>query len=517
MYTEKNVINFKEIFSLIFRRLWIIILFAICGGITAFCISEFLIAPKYESHVNLYVQSDSPLLVNGINVNSQSNNENKSDVNNLKQLTNTYIEVLNDDYVMQEMGRELVERFGYDIISKVFTVKDNNIPAEELRETIFIESVPDTLVLKLKVITKNPEVSVAICNYFSVYSNIYLQKAIGNGCKAQYMAWAKYNDEPVSPDKLKNTALGVISAILFALLLIFVMDFFDDSIRDINVLSNRYDKAVIGEVEHFKGKHKKGDRTSRFVSVFDKYVPFSVIENYKAIRTSLIYSLSSYDKKVISVSSAEPFEGKSVTVANIATTLAQGGNKVLIIEADLRSPVQHLIFGINTRKGLAHALTNIDELDNCVNKTFIDNLDIIIAGSATAKASELVASDNMDEIIQRLEDKYNYIILDTPAVNLFADSVELAKKVSGIIMVVRYNETSSSDIDSAMSRIEFFEANMLGFIFNDVKSNKKYNKVKESAREVIQTNENTQENNKTSSGKSDNHKNGNTNKNRQKK
>ena len=106
----------------------------------------------------------------------------------------------------------------------------------------------------------------------------------------------------------------------------------------------------------------------------------------------------------------------------------------------------------------------------------MDKLDILSAGDAVANPSELVASENMDKLLEKLEEKYTYIIIDTPAVNFFTDAVEIAKKVSGMIMVVRYKETSAADIDSAMSRIEFFEANMLGFIINDMKTNKKYNK-----------------------------------------
>ena len=116
---ERNLINFKEIFSLIFRKLWLIILFAVCGGIIAFCISKYLISPKYESHIKLYVQSDSA-------VSNGTSNENRNDVSNLKQLTNTYIEVLKDDLVMQEIGTNLVTRFGTEIISKVFTLSEDN-------------------------------------------------------------------------------------------------------------------------------------------------------------------------------------------------------------------------------------------------------------------------------------------------------------------------------------------------------------------------------------------------------
>ena len=216
---ERNVINFKEIFSLIFRRLWLIILFALCGGIIAFCVSKYIITPRYEAHLNLYVQSSAALSNKG-----NDKSDNKNDVNNLKQLTNTYIEVLNDDLVMHDIGSELVKRFGEPIMKNVFVLdKDNNIDADELRSSIFIESVPDTLVLKLKVITKDPEVSVAICNYFAVYSDQYLQKAIGSDCIAKYMTWAKYNDDPVSPNKVKNTALGIVAGILLSLLIIFLI------------------------------------------------------------------------------------------------------------------------------------------------------------------------------------------------------------------------------------------------------------------------------------------------------
>ena len=134
----------------------------------------------------------------------------------------------------------------------------------------------------------------------------------------------------------------------------------------------------------------------------------------------------------------------------------------------------------------------------------MDKLDVLSAGPAVANPSELVASENMDMIIEKLEDKYTYIIIDTPAVNYFTDSVEIAKKVSGMIMVVRSNETSLCDIDAAMSRIEFFEANMLGFVLNNVKTDRKHNKFIAPSRKVVPINDKTdaQMMNKRSSSRS---------------
>ena len=124
----------------------------VCHSAEALLLSAYpsiFIKPKYESHLNLYVQNAASA------ASSSTSGEARGDVNNLKQLTNTYIEVLNDDLVMQEMGKELVIRFGEDKIKTCFTVEDHqNVSADELRNSIFIESVPDTLVLKLKVITR---------------------------------------------------------------------------------------------------------------------------------------------------------------------------------------------------------------------------------------------------------------------------------------------------------------------------------------------------------------------------
>ena len=161
---------------------------------------------------------------------------------------------------------------------------------------------------------------------------------------------------------------------------------------------------------------------------------------------------------------------------------------MLLIDADLRTPVQHEIFRMKEKNGLTNALTDTSNLDSCIKKTFMDKLDIITAGEAVPNPSELLASEKFDTIIEKLEEKYNYIIIDTPAVNFFTDAVEIAKKVSGMVMVVRYNDTSSDDIDSAVSRIEFFEANMLGFILNDIKLSKKYNKFTLPDRNVLSAN-----------------------------
>lgn len=172
--------------------------------------------------------------------------------------------------------------------------------------------------------------------------------------------------------------------------------------------------------------------------VFHKEVPFFIVESYKSIRTNVTFSLSTFDRKIFAVSSSNPGEGKSTTSANIAIAMAQSGSKVLLIDADMRKSVQHKIFGIKNKKGLSSAVSKISSLEDCIQKNVMENLDVMTAGPIPPNPSELLASEQMTAILNELSEKYTVIIIDTPPVNVVTDAMELAKNISGIIMVVRY-------------------------------------------------------------------------------
>ena len=163
----------------------------------------------------------------------------------------------------------------------------------------------------------------------------------------------------------------------------------------------------------------------------------------------------------------------STTSANIAIALAQGGSKVLLIDGDLRKSVQHKIFGVRNRKGLSTAIGKMADIDECIAKDVMENLDVMPAGPIPPNPSELLASENMTSILEKLSERYSIIIIDTPPVNVVTDSMELARNVSGTIMVVRYGDTTTDDVDEAMKKIEFSKMNMLGFILNGVKTKHK--------------------------------------------
>lgn len=461
MNNETKEIDLRDLFSLFFSKLWIIILAVIIGGTGAFCYAKFALPLKYASHISMYVQSYTTF--------NENPDLNFNNINNSKQLINTYIEVLKDDAVMSAVGERLSASFDESVLSGSFAVVDGKIKPASIRSCISISSVTDTSALNLTAVTQNPELSAAVCNSVAKVAPTYLSEAVGVG-QINTIDTAKVYHAPVSPIKRKYAAMGGAGAAFLVMLIIFLVDFFDNTIKESAWLGNRYKKAIIGEIQQFGNEKNKGENEDKHVKLTDKEVPFAVVESYKSIRTNVTFALSPFDKKIFIVSSMNPGEGKSTTSANIAIALAQGGNKVLLIDGDLRKSVQHKIFKLKNKKGLSSAIGKMADLDECIAKDVMKNLDVMPAGPIPPNPSELLASDSMSSILEKLSDRYATIIIDTPPVNVVTDSMELAKNVSGIIMVVRYGTTTTEDVEIAMKKVEFSKMNMLGFIMNGIKT-----------------------------------------------
>lgn len=470
---NKDEIDLKQIFMLLLGKIWIIIAVTLLGAAVAFSYSNFFMPLKYSSHISMYVQS-----YTSFNENPEHNYNN---INNSKQLINTYIKVLDDDAVLNAVGKELVETFNNDILAENFTMTDGAIAPSALSSCINITSFTDTSALNMTATTKDPELSAAICNIMSQVAPEYIEEAVGVG-QINTIDTAKVYRTPVSPNMKKNTLIGALLGAVLTMAIIIAINFFDNTIKETDYLSDTYNKAIIGEIQQFEQEKKmKGERSDNHVKLTDKDVPFAVVESYKSIRTNVNFALSTFEKKIFTVSSTSPAEGKSTTSANIAIALAQGGSKTLLIDGDLRKSVLHRVFGIKNSKGLSSAISKMADVDECISRDVMENLDIMPAGPIPPNPSELLASENMTAILEKLCGVYDMIIIDTPPVNVVTDSMELAKNVSGTIMVVRYGETTTDDVDEAMKKIDFFKMNLLGFILNGVKtkhSGKYYSKYK---------------------------------------
>lgn len=198
-----------------------------------------------------------------------------------------------------------------------------------------------------------------------------------------------------------------------------------------------------------------------------------ITEAYRTIRTNLKYVLGTNDDekkdgvgKTILITSSMPKEGKSLTSINIASVFSITKNKTLIMECDLRKPRLHKTFGLDPNKGITSYYIGKTTLDDLVQHTEFDNFDVVCVGQVPPNPSEIIDSDKMKELIEELKKRYDYIIMDTPPVNLIADAQTLAKQVDVVLYVVRLGVTSASILTTALVEMEQRSNVKVHFILN---------------------------------------------------
>ena len=214
----------------------------------------------------------------------------------------------------------------------------------------------------------------------------------------------------------------------------------------------------------------------RSATLLRENIPFQVTEAFKTLRTNMIFALSQKSKNILAVSSALASEGKSTTAANSAITLAQTNLKILLIDADLRKPVQHKVFKLTNKKGLSTLLGGFDSFKEVLNENVIPNLDVITSGPIPPNPSEMLSSDNMKKLLSELSKYYDYIIIDTPPINIVTDTLTLLKSIAGVMLVAKQGETPLEALEQAIDSINYAEGSVLGVVLNDVDmSSVKYN------------------------------------------
>lgn len=198
--------------------------------------------------------------------------------------------------------------------------------------------------------------------------------------------------------------------------------------------------------------------------VINENTPFIITEAYKMARTNLIFSLSTSDKKIIYFTSSGPGEGKSTTCVNMAITLANLGSKVIIIDSDLRKPTIHKLLKLNNAKGLSSIVSSQCSINDVRNVGVRANLDVITSGPIPPNPSELMASAKMATVLDLLKNKYDYICIDTPPVNIVSDALAFNNTTAGCIFVIREGQTTHGAIAKAIASIKQTNGKILGIM-----------------------------------------------------
>lgn len=196
-----------------------------------------------------------------------------------------------------------------------------------------------------------------------------------------------------------------------------------------------------------------------------KKIPFAVVEAYKSIRTNLLFLLSENKNKSVVISSSTGGEGKSTTAVNLSIVCSQLGSKVLLIDTDLRRPTIHRKMHLPNEQGISSVLVNFCKFEDAVQH-INSCLDVITAGPTPPNPSELLSSDLMNQLIENLRTQYEYIIFDTPPINVVSDALVLSPNSDGILLVARSKKTTFSQLKQTMKKIDVAGVKLLGTILN---------------------------------------------------
>ncbi len=199
---------------------------------------------------------------------------------------------------------------------------------------------------------------------------------------------------------------------------------------------------------------------------------FIVKEAYNAIRTNLLFTQQGEKCPVFVVTSPTANNGKTINSINLAVSFAQMGKRTLLIDADMRNPTIHRMFSIPVKNGLSEILAGLTD-NIAVSKTDVENLSILTAGKIPPNPAELLSSARMDKLLDFVKDHYDCVFVDTPPINLVTDSTVFAQKATGYVLIVKTDTTNTNDVKNAVNSLQQIDGNILGFVINDVNSDKK--------------------------------------------
>lgn len=448
----EDSIDIKQLFSVLKNHFLPIAAAAvICGGI-GFSAAEFLVPKKYESSAMLYVE------------NSQNSNEtlNINDINAAQKLVNTCQIIFQSNKMLDSVIYEL----------------DLPYTKEELSDMISVNSVNSTEVMRITASSEDAALSADIVNVLVELAQEEFMRVIKSG-SIEVVEYAEVSEKPSFPSPVIFTGAAFILGAAAAYIAFFLKEALSVTVTPRDDLNKIYNVPVFAEIMDFEASHsgsygyggngKSSRKSSSKRSTAKRYLlddntPFVIAEAYRAARTNLIFSLAAAGGNIIGFTSAEPGEGKSTTCANMAIAFADMGKRVLLIDCDMRKPTVQTAFKLTGNNGLSSVLGGFCTLDDAVNKDVRSSLDVLASGPIPPNPTELLGSGIMQKLLENVSAKYDYVLLDTPPINVVTDSQLMNSIIGGHVFVVRENATSHPDIAEALEKVSLANGRKLGFI-----------------------------------------------------
>ena len=296
---------------------------------------------------------------------------------------------------------------------------------------------------------------------------------------------------PFTPNVQRNLLTALLLGLFGGLGLIFLVEYLDNTVKGPEDVEKLVGLPSLGIIPFLSadGLKKKSDPYGSYRSygaegdkpgeavlevreielINHLYPKFSIAEDYRTVRTSILFSHADSAPKTICFTSTLPQEGKTATISNLAVSFAQLEGKVLLVDADLRKPRLHKIFNLRNVNGLSSYLAGKNSFEEVVQKTSIDNVWTIASGPHPPNPAELLNSKRMKELLALAKDKFNIVLLDTPPVLAVIDPVIVSSLVDSTVFVVQAGKTTRRPLVRAIEEIRKSKADIIGVVFNEVK------------------------------------------------
>ncbi len=287
----------------------------------------------------------------------------------------------------------------------------------------------------------------------------------------QVIDQAELPTKPYKPNMKLNLLLAAVVGLFLGVGLAFFFEYLDNTVKtpeDLEQLIRLPSFGMVPEISYERRRRVESGRPYPVELITFGHPKSMLSEAYRNIRTSILLSFSEKPPKKIIISSPNPTEGKTTTVINTAIALSQTGARVLIIDADLRKPKIHKIFDEENGLGLSNFLSGQGELEAIIKKTEIPNLYYIPSGPIPPNPSELLGSNLFKSMLESLGESFDHLVLDSPPVLGFADSIILSTAVDGVILVVLSGKTPRETLQRAKEILYQVNAKILGVVINRV-------------------------------------------------
>ena len=429
-------IDIKEFFKYLLKHLLLVILVPVVLVGLVVVYDTTIKTPMYSTYSTL-------VLVASSSTDSTNATMNNNDVTLNQKLVATYREFIKSNLVLEQ------------VINKL----NLNMDVEELSKHVKVEAITDTVIIKITVENADPNTTQAITNSIaSVFSKEVVDKfEIDN---VAIIDTAAYPDQVSNNTLVKDIVLAVAVGLVGTAGILFVIYYFDDTVKYHENLEFEADIPVIGKI------FKTDKKTDLLV---DKFPNDLSSEAIRTLRTNLRFSGVDRKVRTIAITSTRAGEGKSFISTNLAQSFASTGKKVLLIDCDLRKGRLHRVFNLDNENGLSNYLIDEDNhITKYLNKTSINNLTVITRGICPPNPSELLNSKRNQNLIDKLKEVFDIIIFDCPPCNGLSDALIVGTIADDVLIVSSENVTTKTALMNVKKSLENVNAHITGNVLNNI-------------------------------------------------